>query len=156
MSADGGGRRSEAASRSVPSDGPALAALLALLFVPWTVLLGDGVTLVAPWGLVEVPSGTAVDLYSYLFRYTAGLPEFLLAWPLSALLYAAALASATVGVAVGREDPRVTFASLVLVGVVHLSVARGLAVQPGRSAYPIGSLALWAVAWWVYWPRVRS
>ncbi|MFC4358822.1 TIGR04206 family protein [Halobium salinum] len=129
---------------------PAL--LLAPLFVPWTVyVVGGEVALVFPWGLVDPDPLHVTDLYSYLFVYTRGLPDYLLAWPLSALLYAAALASDAVGRLRGADTATVTALTLGFAGVAHLSVSQGLAVQPGRAAYPLGTAALWAVALVVYW-----
>ena len=129
-----------------------LLAILALSAIPWSVqAYGAGaVTLLFPWGLVSLDPLHVTDLHSFLFRYTAGLPEFILAWPLSALCYALAAGSAALGVATGREDVRVTAALLALAGVAQLSVARGFAARFGRTAYPVGTVALWAVAWLVF------
>jgi uncharacterized protein (TIGR04206 family) len=135
-----------------------LVAVLALLCVPWSVLTfaaGD-VTLLFAWGLVDPGSAGVTSLYHFLFVHTAGLPAFILAWPLSVALYLLAVGSASGAAVVGREDPRVTGGLLVLAGVTQVSLARGFSVQPGRSAWPVGALALAAVAWWVYWPRVRD
>lgn len=136
----------------------ALAALLALAAVPWSVqtYAAGGATLLFPWGLVNASPPTVTTLPAYLFVYTAGLPEFILAWPLSVGLYALALASAVVGLAAGREDPRLTGGLLVAAGIAQLTVASGFSVQPGRAAYPLGTAALWAVAWRVYWSAVRA
>ncbi|MFC6988228.1 TIGR04206 family protein [Haloplanus sp. GCM10025708] len=134
----------------------AVVALFALLAVPWTALVYESgyVTLVFPWGLATPAQGSVTSLYHFLFRYTAGLPEFILAWPLGVLCYVLALASAVAGVVTGREDVRVTAGLLVFAGVAGLSVASGFSVQPGRVAYPVGTLVLWAVAWWFYRPLV--
>ncbi|MFB6123736.1 MAG: TIGR04206 family protein [Haloferacaceae archaeon] len=136
----------------------AVAAVLGLLAVPWTVLVYDSgyVTLVFAWGLVTPTRGTVTTLYHFLFRYTAGLPEFILAWPVSVICYGFALASAVSGVLGGREDVRVTAGLLVFAGVAGLSVASGFSFQRGRVAYPLGTLACWAVAWWCYRPLVRD
>lgn len=135
----------------------ALAALLALLAVPWSLQtfgVGD-VTFLFPWGLLNTGPLRVTDLHAFLFEHTAGLPGFVLAWPVSVLLYATAVGSAALGAVGGREDPRVTGGLLVLAGVAQLSVAWGFSVQPGRIAYPTGTLALWGAAWRWYWPRVR-
>lgn len=135
-----------------------LVAVLALAAVPWSVqtFAAGGVTLLFPWGLVNADPLGVTTLYHFLFVYTAGLPDFVLAWPLSVALYLLALASAGLGAAVDREDARVTGGLLVLAGVAQLSVASGFSFQPGRTAYPLGTAALWAVAWRVYWPAVRD
>ena len=133
-----------------------LAALLALLAVPWSIqtfAVGD-VTFLFPWGLLNTSPLQVTDLHVFLFEHTVGLPGFILAWPMSVLLYATAVGSAALGVARGREDPRVTGGLLVLAGVAQLSVAWGFSIQPGRIAYPTGTVALWGAAWW-YWSRVR-
>jgi len=129
-----------------------LAALLALLAFPWSVQVYDAgaPTLVFPWGLVGLDPIGVTTLLDFLFRYTAGLPEFVLAWPLGTVLYAAALASAAVGVATGHEDRRVTAGLLVVAGVTGLSLAGGFSVQPGRVAIPTGTALCAAVAWWRY------
>lgn len=138
----------------MPTGRRAFAALLALVAVPWSVqrfATGD-VTLLFPWGLVNTNPPTVTTLYGYLFVYTAGLPEFILAWPLSVGLYALALGSAAAGLLVGREDVRVTGGLLVAAGIAQLTVASGFSLQPARVAYPLGTAALWAVAWLVYRP----
>jgi uncharacterized protein (TIGR04206 family) len=147
-------------------DDPALAgswaavgAIAALAALPWSLQTftrpDSGVTMLFPWGLVNTAPVHVVTLYDYLFRFTVGLPEFILAWPASVLLWGLALASAVTGALVGREDPRVTGALLVLAGIAQVSVATGFSVQPSRSAYPLGTVWLWAVAWWFYWPAVK-
>jgi uncharacterized protein (TIGR04206 family) len=136
----------------VRSSSPLLA-FLALLAVPWSIQTfagGRPPTFVFAWGLVNLnPLGVTV-LWDFLFRYTAGLPDYILAWPLSVACYLAALASALGGRLFDREDPRVTAGLLAAAGVAQVSLARGFSVQPGRVAWPLGTLACWLVAWWVY------
>ena len=133
-----------------------LLAVVALAAVPWSVLTyPGGVAFLFPWGLLNLDPPGVTPLYDYLFRYTAGLPDYILAWPVSVGCYLLALASVAVGVAAGREDVRVTAGLLVLAGLAHLSVASGFAVQPGRTGYPAGTVALWAVAAW-HWPAVHA
>lgn len=140
------------------STGRRVAALLALAAVPWSVqtVPGRAVTLLFPWGLVTLDPPGATTLYHFLFVHTAGLPAYVLAWPLSVGLYLLALASGTAGLVAGREDARVTGGLLVLAGIAQLSVASGFSFQPSRTAYPLGTAALWLVAWRYYWPAVRD
>lgn len=126
--------------------------LLALLAIPWSIQTfagGHAPTFVFAWGLVNVDPVGVTFLWDFLFRYTMGLPDYILAWPLSVACYAAALASALAGYP-DREDPRVTAGLLAAAGVAQLSLARGFSVQPGRTAWPLGTAACWLVAWWVY------
>jgi uncharacterized protein (TIGR04206 family) len=135
-----------------------LVALLALAAVPWSVqvfVVGE-FTFLFPWGLFNTNPLHVTTIWDFLFRYTVGLPNYILAWPLGVVLWLAAVASAALGAAIGREDPRVTAGLLVLAGVTQLSVAVSFSVQPTRTAYPTGTVALWAVAWWRYWPRIST
>ncbi len=50
--------------------------LLALFFVPWTVLVAPGgTTFVFPWGLVNPTTLHVTTLPDYLFVLTSGLPR---------------------------------------------------------------------------------
>ncbi|MFB6196329.1 MAG: TIGR04206 family protein [Haloplanus sp.] len=122
--------------------------LLALLAVPWSVqTYAEGApTAVFAWGLVDTTPVGVTFLWDFL-RYTRGLPAYILAWPLSVGCYLLALASALGGRLVGREDPRVTAGLLAAAGVAQVTLARGFSVQPGRTAWPVGTLACGAVAW---------
>jgi uncharacterized protein (TIGR04206 family) len=163
-----GGRVTEAATAPEGADDAdvadrspvALLVVLASALVPWSVQTfarpGAGLSLVFPWGLFNTAPPQVTTIYDFLFVYTVGLPEYILAWPFSVLLWAIAVVSAAVGYATGREDERVTALALVLAGVAQLSLATGFNVQPYRTAYPLGTLFLWAVAWWFYWPAVRA
>jgi uncharacterized protein (TIGR04206 family) len=133
-------------------------ALLVLLALPWTVLAYETgfVTLVFAWGLATPAQGSVTSILDFLFRYTAGLPGYILAWPLGVGCYLLALLSATAGALTGREDVRVTAGLLVCAGITSLSVARGFSVQPRRVAYPLGVVLLPALAWWLYWPAIRD
>ena len=129
-----------------------LGAILALLAVPWSVQTfagGRPPTFVFPWGLANVDPVGVTFLWDFLLRYTRGLPPFITAWPLSVACYLLALTSAAAGCR-GREDRRVTAGLLVAAGVAQLTLARGFSVQPGRVAWPLGTVACWAVAWWYY------
>ncbi|MFA1610714.1 TIGR04206 family protein [Halobellus rubicundus] len=135
-----------------------MSVLGALLAIPWSVqvfAVGDATFLFA-WGLVNTNPPSVTTLFDFLFVYTRGLPAYILAWPLSTLCYAAALASAAVGWRTGREDPRVTAGLLVVGAVAQFRLAWGFSVQPGRTAWPVASVAFLAVAWWGYWPVLRQ
>jgi uncharacterized protein (TIGR04206 family) len=136
----------------------ALALACLPLALPWSVQsFGAGdVTLRFVWGLVNTAPPTVTPLDRFLLVYTAGLPEYILAWPLAAALYALALGAAGLGVAVGREDPRVTGALFVLAALADLTVVAGFSVQPTRTAYPVGATLCLALALGVYLPTVRA
>jgi uncharacterized protein (TIGR04206 family) len=140
------------------SSGRAVAAVCGLLAVPWSVQVFDGAdaTFLFAWGLVGTNPPQVTSLYHFLFVYTAGLPDYILAWPVSVACWGLALVSALAGVRWGREDVRVTAGLLVLAGAAQVTLARGFSVQPYRTAYPVGALALWVVVWWFYWPALRD
>lgn len=139
-----------------------LLVLLALAFVPWTVLsTGE---LVFAWGLVTTNPVHVTTTTDYLFVHTAGLPQQLLAWPVAVLLYGLAVGSALLGSVdggyedrreTGYEDRRVTGGLLVIAGVSHLWFSMEIA-HPGSMAFPTGTVALWTVAWWFHWPDLRE
>ena len=132
--------------------------LLALLALPWSVQsFGDGdVTYLFAWGLLNTDPLSVTTIHEFLFVYTRGLPEYILAWPLSVVVYGLALASAGFGWLLGREDPRVTAGLLVVTALLQVQLAWGFSVQPTRIAWPVGTVALVAAAWWCYWPAVRK
>lgn len=124
-------------------------ALLAVGLLPWVVVVSRGeVGLVLAWGLADPATADVTTLPAYV-RLTGGLAvsRYLLAWPVATLLYLAAVASAVAGVAVGREDRRVTAGLLVLVGAVLVPVAAGVGRQAGVVAAPVGTAVCWAAAW---------
>jgi uncharacterized protein (TIGR04206 family) len=125
-----------------------LALVLVPLLLPWSVQVFSraDATLLFPWGLVNTNPPQVTNLYEFLFVYTAGLPDFILAWPLSVGCYLVGVASVGAGAAAGREDRRVTAAALAAAGVAQLSLAWGFSVQPYRTAWPTGTLVLWAAA----------
>ena len=137
--------------------GPAVLALVGLVAVPWSVQVFSGrdATLLFAWGLVNTNPLMVTTLPEFLFLYTMGLPEYILAWPLSVGSYAAALASAGVGWWTGREDPRVTAGLLLVAAVAQARLAFGFSIQPDRVAWPVGSAALVAVAAAYYWSWTR-
>ncbi|MFC5365587.1 TIGR04206 family protein [Salinirubrum litoreum] len=136
-----------------------VAVLLAVgAVVPWSVQVftARDATWLFAWGLVNTNPLQVTTLVDFLFVYTQGLPAFILAWPASVVCYLLVLGSALLGLWIDWEDPRVTAGLLVLAGIAQLSVAQGFSYQPNRTAYPLGTAVLWAVAWWGYWPRVKN
>jgi uncharacterized protein (TIGR04206 family) len=130
--------------------------LLALAIAPWTLVSASGtITVVLPFGLLNFDPIQLATIYDYYFRFTAGLPRFLLAWGSSVLLYALAVGSALLGV-VWREDGRVTAALLVLAGVTHLWVSLGFLRRPGYLSVPVGTVLCLLVAWTYYRGDLRS
>ncbi|WP_226010249.1 TIGR04206 family protein [Halomicrobium salinisoli] len=134
-----------------------VAAFAAVGLLPWSVVVSGGeTTLVFAFGLVDPDPFLLTTLPDYVFAYTRGLPEYLLAWPLGVCLYVGALASAAVGRLTGREDHRITAGLLVFAGLTQVSFAFGFARQPGRYAVPVGTVTLFASAWWYEWPALRA
>ena len=122
---------------------------LAPLSLPWSVQVFSGAdaTLLFPWGLLNTAPLSVTTLAEFLLVYTAGLPGFIVAWPLSVVCYLVGLGSVVVGATTGvGEDRRVTAAAMAAAGVAQLSLAWGFSVQPSRTAWPTGTLLLWAVA----------
>ncbi|WP_435179590.1 TIGR04206 family protein [Halorussus sp. AFM4] len=153
MTAESTGARSAEARTDRSADVRRLLALLSFLLVPWTVL-GSG-DLVFAWGLATLDPVHVTTLPDYLFVYTRGLPNRLLAWPIAVALYLLAIANALLGTAAPRlEDRRVTGGLLVLAGASDLWFALGL-TRPGLVAVPVGSVLLWVAAWWFHWPDLR-
>jgi len=132
-----------------------LLAVLALLVVPWSVVvIGNDLTLVLAWGLLD-PFGPYVTLLpDYLAATGSGPPPFLSAWPLGVGIYALAIGSVAMEV-FDRGDPRVTAGLLVLVGVTQLTVSWGFFRRGGYVVVPLGTLVAWTIAWWFYWPDLR-
>ncbi|WP_416839103.1 TIGR04206 family protein [Haloferax sp. DFSO52] len=121
--------------------------------VPWSVqtFATGSTTFLFSWGLLSPSPLSVTTITDFFFRFTAGLPDYILVWPVGVACYVVAVASAFSGRLFDREDVRVTAAGLVLAGVTQLEVARGFSVQPGRTAWPLGTVVLWAVAGYVYW-----
>ncbi|MXR41829.1 TIGR04206 family protein [Halobaculum sp. WSA2] len=139
-----------------PTPWRVLAAVLACGLVPWSVqTFADGGVpfLRFAWGgLSFAPVLYARTLPEYLAL--SGSP-LLVPWIVAAACWVLAVASASLAF-VGREDPRVTAGLLVLAGAVNASVAVRFGLQPVRTGYPVGTLALWAVAAWRYRASARE
>lgn len=133
-----------------------LLAVCSLLVVPWAILTyGRGpTTLLFAWGLVTPTPLHVTDVYAYFFRFTVGLPDWILAWVVGIVCLVGAVASAASGLVRGREDRRVTGGLLALVGVASVVVAVGFAGQPGRLGIPLGAVVAWPLAG-RYWLAAR-
>jgi uncharacterized protein (TIGR04206 family) len=169
---DHDGEAADAPDRTADADGVVpeavrqsrrLPILLALGIAPWTLVSANGaITVVLPFGLLNFDPVQLATIYDYYFRFTAGLPRFLLAWGSSVLLYLLAVGSALLGV-VWREDGRVTATLLVLAGVTHFWVSLGFLRRRGYFSVPVGTLLCLLVAWTYYrgdlqslvWPAVE-
>ena len=141
-----------------------LVAVAALLAVPWTVLLIDrGGTVINglfPLFVLDYNSGVdpAVRLIPVWRFFAAGgaIPRNPELWPASILLHLVALASTAVGVLFDREDPRVTGGALALAGLAGLGVTLSFAHRLRYTPVPVGALVACALAWWYYWPAIRT
>lgn len=154
--------------RPVVSTRRELGVVAALLAVPVAVLTsGTGdLTLVTLWGLVNPGSFSAprvVNAYP-LWAFFAdqprpfgSLPASIRVWPLAIGFHLLATASAGGGVAIEREDRRVTGGLLVLAATATLWVAAGVAGRLGvgttagfLTVLPVGTVATLAVAVGLY------
>ncbi|TKX75185.1 TIGR04206 family protein [Halorubrum sp. GN11_10-6_MGM] len=168
-SASGSGARSTATSgtrsasrpdRPTASSRVEWLLVVALLAVPMAVVPGDGdPTLVSLWGFVTLGGNGAglggYPVWAYFLdqpRPFATLPPSIRAWPLALGFHLTAAGSATAGVALGREDRRVTGGLLVLAAAATLWVAAGLGVRFGvgttagwLAVLPVGAVATLAV-----------
>ena len=79
--------------------------------VPWSVQVftARDATWLFSWGLVNTNPVQVTTITDFLFVYTQGLPEFILAWPASVVCYLLALGSAAAGTALGRSASKVRF-----------------------------------------------
>lgn len=138
----------------------ALAAVIAICVFPWVAVpnsSGD-LTFVMSWGLVNTNPWHTLFLSEYLAA-TQGfdrLPWSLQIWPIALGFYGGAVVSATSGVIVDREDPRITAGLLVLSAVGSLFVWQGLVARGISGTVPMGAVATAVVVWWFYWPAVRE
>ncbi|GAB7010651.1 hypothetical protein JCM31271_25940 [Halorubrum trueperi] len=144
------------------------------------VPVGDGLTVVSLWGfLTAAESGGSAagsvggslsfggySVWTYFLdqsRPFASLPASIRAWPLAIGFHLLAAASATAGVALDREDRRVTGGLLALAAAASLWVSVGLAARFGVgttsglfAVIPSGALATAAVAAGAYGRDLRS
>ncbi|MFB6096766.1 MAG: TIGR04206 family protein [Haloferacaceae archaeon] len=137
------------AVRRVDAPRPAaLAALAALAVVPWSVqFLGGAVGLRFAWGMVTLDPPSASLLTAYLgFARSWLVFAWALAATASALAVALALAPSLTRGRLPRDD-RLVAGLLALAGVANASVDWTFSMQPGRTALPVGTVALWALAW---------
>lgn len=165
---------SEHRTRRTVSTRGELLAVAALLAVPVAVAPGSAgdPTLVSLWGLVNTGttgSPFGIDVYP-LWTYFAGgsrpfgsLPRSIRVWPLATVFHLLATFSAAGGVALGREDRRVTGGLLLLAALASLWVALGVAGRFGvgtasgwLTVLPVGSLATLAVAALAYRHDLRA
>ena len=131
-----------------------LLVLIGIGLLPWTVITWAGGTqVVALWGLLNPDTLHVVSLPEYLFVLTAGLPDRLLAWPVSALLYAAGLGSAGLERS-DHGDRRLTVGLLALAALAHLGFAAGVAARGSATVLPIGPVLVGAAIWWFDGPFV--
>ena len=133
-----------------------LLALVVVGLLPWTVIVGPGgVETVFLFGLANPATGHFVSLPAYLFVLTSGLPDRLLAWPASALLYAGGLVAEVVDERRGG-DVRLTAGLVGLAGLAHLGFALGIVTREGSTVVPLGPVLAGLVVWWFYWPALRN
>jgi uncharacterized protein (TIGR04206 family) len=145
--------------------------VVGLLAVPMAVVPGDGSpTLVSLWGFVTLGGDGGglggYPVWAYFLdqpRPFATLPPSIRAWPLALGFHLLAAGSATGGVALGREDRRVTGGLLVLAAAAALWVAVGLGVRFGvgatagwLSVLPVGAVATLLVAGGAYLRDLRA
>jgi len=133
-----------------------VAVLAALALVPWTFVSAPGVrTYLFSFGLFNFDPAQLTTITDYYFTFTAGLPQYLVAWGVGALVYGLALTSAVSGL-IWREDVRLTAALLVVAGLAELWVAWGFMRRPGYLAVPVGTVLMWTVVWWYYRSDLRG
>ncbi len=131
---------------------------IAVALLPWTVVFTrQYVDLFFSFGLVPLGPSGLTPITDFYFRHTAGLPGYLNAWGLGALLFAVGLANALFGLMSERlglslrEDPRVTAAMYVFAGLGQLVFAVGFLRRPaGYVAVPFGTVLLWGLVWRYY------
>jgi len=134
------------------------------------VIPGERLTVVSLWGFLNTSGGGlgagSYPVWAYFLeqpRPFGALPASIRAWPLAIGFYLLAAASATAGVALGREDRRVTGGLLALAATASLWVSVGVAIRFGvgstsgwLAVIPIGALATVAVAVGAYGRDLRG
>jgi uncharacterized protein (TIGR04206 family) len=132
-----------------------LLVLLALGVVPWTVVfVGRELTLFFPFGVLNT-NPLELTLLAEWFAGGGRLPRNPELLPLSYLFYLGTLLSAFAGIW-DREPPRLTAGLLVLAGVTHLGVSYSVLHRIGYLPVPVAALLALALAWWFYWPDLRT
>ena len=132
-----------------------LLVLLALAFVPWTLVAGRSLTFVFPFGLLDSDPWFFVRVDDYLRFSRGGRFAYIDAWLIGSVLYALALVSALFGT-VGFEDRRLTAGLLVVAAMSQFPLAVGFSRRPEYVGVPLGSVLLLAAAWWFYGRDVRA
>jgi uncharacterized protein (TIGR04206 family) len=133
-----------------------LIVILVLGVIPWTVITTGGfVMLVFPFGFVNVDPWHLLTLLEYLHFSGGQTTQYIGMWPIGALLYAVTFLSAVSGV-FGYEDRRLTGGFLVSTALSQIPFVLGFAQRLRYSAYPVGIVLMFVVAWWFYWPVGRS
>jgi uncharacterized protein (TIGR04206 family) len=128
-------------------------ALTGLFALPWTVMTyGTELNAIFLWASVATAPPQVLPLPEYLARVgvpVQQLPPRLLGWPLSAALFGLAALVEALSAAVDRDLRGPTAGLVALAGLAHLRVAQGMA-RTADLAVPVGPLAAFAVAWWLY------
>ncbi|GAB3706840.1 TIGR04206 family protein [Halorubrum pallidum] len=147
-----------------------------LLAVPMAVLPGEDLTIVSLWGFLNATGSAGgiggsggvggYPVWRYFLdqpRAFSSLPPSIRAWPLAIGFHLLAAGSALSGVALGREDRRVTGGLLALAAGASLWVSVGLALRFGvgttvglLTVVPVGALATAAVAVAAYGRDLRG
>lgn len=117
-----------------------------LAALPWSVQLfaGSSPTIRFVWGMVRLDPFSTSTLIAYLQVSRAPI---VFDWLLAASFFGLALTATLAEVLLDRRDDRVAAGLLALSGLANISVAWTFSAQPGRLALPVGTVALWVVAW---------
>lgn len=123
-----------------------LLVLAALALAPWSLQVLDGTLLGLRfvWGMASLDPLAVSTLLAYLPVHRAPI---VFDWLLAASFFGLAVVATLAGALLDRRDGRLAAGLLALAGVANLSVAWTFSPQPGRLALPVGTLALWVVAW---------
>jgi uncharacterized protein (TIGR04206 family) len=169
-----GGERVDRTRRQRPTSGRGEWLLVVgLLAAPMAVVPGGdgGTTLVSLWGFATLGGDAGVGaggypVWAYFLdqpRPFATLPPSIRAWPAAVAFHVCAAGSATSGLALGREDRRVTGGLLLLAAAATLWVAAGLGVRFGVGAtagwltvLPVSAVATAAVGVVAYGGDLRA